>query len=251
MPYACAHPAAVIPLSRLLGKLAVPSALAIGSVIPDAWYFLPLLKRTDSHSLLGLVLFCLPAGLFAYAAFHLICKEPLLALLPRGLVARAGVYACAGLPRVPWRAVAASLLAGALTHNAWDALTHESMLTSALQLDFRLLQHASTVLGTLIVAAWLARKLSTTPPYAAIDGLSTRVRAIIAAIFLVVLAGAFCAVLLLLPGELDRSALRSLVRAAGVTSCSALGFAFLAYCLLFRSISARASRTGLDQREPM
>lgn len=251
MPYAFAHPAAVIPLARLLGKLAVPSALAIGSVIPDAWYFLPFLKRTDSHSLLGLVLFCLPAGLFAYAAFHLIFKEPLLALLPRALAARAGAFACRGLPRAPWRAVIASLFVGALTHNAWDSLTHEGLLASALQLNYRLLQHASTVLGTLIVAAWLARKLSMTPPQDEIAGLSARATAIIAAVFIALVAGAFCAVLLLVPGELHRSALRSLVRAAGITSFSVLGFAFLGYCLLFRNISARASRTGLDQREPM
>jgi len=251
MPYAFAHPAAVIPLARLLGKLAVPSALAIGSVIPDAWYFLPYLKRADTHSLLGLLLFCLPAGLFAYAAFHLVCKAPLLALLSRGLAARAGVYACAGLPPAPWHAVVASLLAGALTHNAWDALTHEGLVASALQLNYRVLQHASTVLGTLIVAAWVARKLRRTSPLATSAALPVRVRAVFAAVFLAAVAGAFCAVILLTPGEFHRSALRSLVRAAGITSFCVLGFAFLGYCLLFRSISARASSTGLDQREPM
>ena len=251
MPYACAHPAAVIGFHRLLGRLAVPSALAIGSVIPDAWYFLPFLKRTDSHSMLGLFLFCLPAGLFAYAAFHLIFKQPLLALLPRAVAARSAAFACARLPQVPWRAVLVSLFAGAVTHLAWDALTHESGIVDALGLNYRLLQHASTVLGTVFVVSWVALKLRSAPEGLTVRPLTPRARTLIGVLLLTVMAGAFFAVLLLMPGEIHRGGLRSLLRAAGITSLSVLGFAFLGYCLLFRSISARTSSTGLDHREPM
>lgn len=251
MPYACAHPAAVIALAPALGRLAVPSALAIGSAIPDAWYFLPYLKRADSHSALGLALFCLPAGLFVYAAFHLIFKQPLLALLPRGLGARAAAFACTGLPPVPWRAVLLSLLAGSITHYVWDAFTHPGALVDALRLNHRLFQHGSTVLGTAFVAGWLVRKLSLAPRDASRVALPTAARSFITVLFLALLIGAFCTVILLLPGELHGSGLRSLLRAAGITSVSVLGLALLAYCLLFRSIWARASRTGRDQREPM
>ena len=252
MPYACAHPAAVIALPRLLGKLAVPSALAIGSVIPDAWYFLPILSRADSHSALGLLLFCLPAGILAYAAFHRICKEPLLALLPGALAARARVFACEGLPHVAKRAVVVSILAGALTHSAWDAFTHESALTAWMNLNYRFLQHASTLLGTAFVAWWVAAKLRGAAADEALEQLPASLRAGIVGVMLLLALGAFGAVMLGMPAsQLDWSASRSLLRAAGVTAISVLGFTFLGYCLLFRSISARASSTGFDQREPM
>ena len=253
MPYACAHPAAVIMLPRLLGTLSVPSALAIGSVIPDAWYFLPILERGDSHGALGLLLFCLPAGLLAYAAFHRICKEPLLALLPGALAARVGAFACEGLPQVPRRAVVVSILAGTLTHYAWDAFTHESALSAWLNLNHRLLQHASTLLGTAFVAWWVAAKLrGAAADEATPEQLPASLRAGILGLMLLLALGAFGAVMLVMPAwQIDWSASRSLLRAAGITALSVLGFTFLGYCLLFRSISERASSTGLDQREPM
>jgi hypothetical protein len=252
MPYACAHPAAVIGIHRLLGRRAVPSALAIGSVIPDAWYFLPFLVRSDSHSALGLLLFCLPAGLCAYAAFHVIFKQPVLALLPRTLAARAAAFACAGLPRMPWHAVLISLVAGALTHYAWDAFTHPGPIVNALHLNHRLLQHASTLLGTAFVAWWLWSKLRSAPRREDPHHLPPRIRRGVVAVMLGVALGAFCLVLLGMPASaIDWSTSRSLLRAAGVTSLSVLGLALLVYCLLFRSISARISSTGLDQREPM
>jgi hypothetical protein len=144
-----------------------------------------------------------------------------------------------------------SLLAGAITHLAWDALTHESVIVDALRLNYRPLQHASTLLGTLFVVTWVALQLRRAPERSTVQPLPLRARTLIGALFVAVMAGAFFAVLLLVPGEIHRGALRSLLRAAGITSLSVLGFAFLGYCLLFRSISARASSTGLDQREPM
>ena len=104
MPYPIAHPAAVIPLVRPMGRFAVPSALVIGSVSPDLWYFVPALERADSHSPAGLFWFCLPVGFAVYFAFHLLLKEPLLALAPRF-----AAFYRPGLPRAPLYAVALSL----------------------------------------------------------------------------------------------------------------------------------------------
>ena len=84
MPYPFAHPAAILPLAGPMGRFAAPSALAIGSVAPDLWYLVPGLARDDSHSLAGLFWFCLPAGALAYLAFHLLLKQPLLALCQGG-----------------------------------------------------------------------------------------------------------------------------------------------------------------------
>jgi hypothetical protein len=68
VPYPFAHPAAVLPLARF----GVPSALVIGSVAPDLWYLLPFIDRAQTHSLSGVLAFCLPAGLLLYLLFHFV-----------------------------------------------------------------------------------------------------------------------------------------------------------------------------------
>lgn len=242
MPYAFAHPAAVIPIHRLLGRHGVPSALVVGSVIPDAWYFLPFATRADTHSLWGLLLFCLPAGLLAYAAFHLIFKQPLLALLPRRLAGRLRSFACPELPAVSWGAVIGSIALGTATHLAWDGLTHRGL--PALEyvmvvLDnyelraHQVLQHGSTLLGTACVCAWTWRKLRTAPVADTGSPLSVRGRAVIAAALLAVGALAFLGVAAQVPAS-NLQGLRSGLRAAGVTAASFLGLATLCYCLLWR-----------------
>lgn len=266
MPYAFAHPAAVVALPRLLGRLAVPSALVIGSVVPDAWYFAPSLAREDSHSLAGMLLFCLPAGLFAYAAFHLILKQPLLALLPLALGARLQRWACPAFPAAPWRAVLVSLGAGTLTHYAWDAFTHPGIVVAALHLDqvlqlgqYRLkahqvLQHSSTLLGTAFLAWWLYAKLRCTPPsHVARESMARAPRRAIHAVLVLVPLGAFCAVLLAVSpaADLHFSGSRSLLRAAGITAVSALGLAFLAYCVWWRVIFLRGAASRRASRAPV
>lgn len=249
MPYVFAHPAAVIPLSPLLGRLAVPSALVIGSVIPDAWYLVPLLSRADSHSMAGLLWFCLPAGLFAYTAFHLIFKQPLLALAPQALAERLRAWACPGLPAVPWRAVVASLAAGGITHFAWDAVTHldafpflDAPLFSFGRYPVRahqLLQHASTLLGAAFLAWWVSRKLRAAPAASdvAVCHLPGFVRAAILSALLAAAAAAFwIAVAAVSPSSLTFAieAARLALRPAGVTALSTLGLSILAYCVLWR-----------------
>jgi hypothetical protein len=239
MPYAFAHPAAVVPLAKLLGRKAVPSALAIGSMIPDAWYLVPFLDRGDTHFELGVLWFCLPAGLIAYAAFHLIFKLPMLALLPRGAATRLAPWARPGLPAVPWRSVLISLLAGLATHLAWDAFTHAGLLpvletkVAGVRL-YRALQHASTLLGTGLLAWWLWRKLRATEPRPQLRELQPRVRLAVLALMILCPAIAFFTVL----HALDGNALRTALRAAGVTGVSTFGVVALAFCLAWKRWSA-------------
>lgn len=233
VPYAFAHPAAVIPLARLLGGRAVPSALAIGSVIPDAWYFVPWLARDSSHDVLGLLWFCLPAGLFAYAAFHLIFKQPMLALLPKRLADRLGGWTCAGLPAASWWSVAVSMVLGIATHLAWDAFTHEGVLADALALEQRtlqVLQHGSTLLGTVILAGWLWRRLRTTPPRACVRALDPRVRITVLAAMALLPGIAFVSVVT----AFDPESFRIALRAGGVTGVATLGFIALSFSLAFK-----------------
>lgn len=175
MPFTFAHPAAVLPLHRRWPRPFVLSALVIGSMAPDFAYLPPFLaSRTLSHNLAGSVLFCVPVGFVVYLLFHLLLKVPLASLLPAALQ-RQAASALAVSPRLPERpllTVFASLWIGALSHLVWDAFTHDpSRATRMLPLltrtlfryeghevhVCRVLQHASTLLGTWILWRTLAR----------------------------------------------------------------------------------------------
>jgi len=226
VPYPFAHPAAVLPLAAVMGPLAVPSALAIGSILPDLWYFVPLASRDESHSIPALFWFCLPLGTAAYLLFHLLLKQPLIALLSP----RLGAFACAGLPRVPWYGVVASLLVGALTHIAWDVLVHSP--------DHGWLQHASTALGSALLAWWLWRKLRRAPVPAGVPGLSPAMRACVALAALAVTALAAVWTADVWPA-FDRATLRHLLRTAGLTGLEALAAALFCYCAIWQLRAAR------------
>lgn len=182
MAFTPAHAAAAVPLHRLLGSRAVLSALVIGSMTPDFAYFLPLgVRRAQSHSLVGLAWFVLPVGLATYVIFHLLVKAPVVALLPTPLRGRLTAHglAAAALPAASGPAVLLSLVLGALTHLIWDSFTHGGaagvwavpILATRLGavsgyevFVFKLLQHASTVIGLCLLGLWLARWLRATPP---------------------------------------------------------------------------------------
>jgi hypothetical protein len=199
VPYPFAHPAAVLPLIRPMGRFGVPSALVIGSVVPDAWYLVPLLDRSDSHSLSGLLLFCLPAGILV----EILWRQSL---------------------RAPWLAVAISILAGALTHFAWDALTH-----SYAYRGMYVLQHASTILGSAFIVWWCTRSL-----------------------WLSALAGALIAGagLALVATSADLSALRAALREGSVAAAWVAGAAWLAWRLISMRATAPRSARAPSPRTP-
>jgi hypothetical protein len=230
MPYPFAHPAAILPLAGPMGRFAAPSALAIGSVAPDLWYLVPGLARDDSHSLAGLFWFCLPAGALAYLAFHLLLKQPLLALLPCCLSSR--LAAIASAPRARWPAVLASLLAGAFTHFAWDGLTHDRYVVSG----FQVLQHASTLLGTAVLAAWLWRWYRRTPAAPLPPGFlpAPLARAGIVGLLIVLSAGWALAgaETLYLPVTVEE--LRDVLRTTGMAAVQALALSSIGYAMLWK-----------------
>jgi hypothetical protein len=228
MPYPFAHPAAVLPLPRLMGRLAVPSALAIGSIAPDFWYLVPHLARHDTHSLAALAWFCLPAGLLAYLLFHLLLKQPLIALISP----RLGEFTPPRLPAAPWRAVILSLAAGAATHLAWDTATH------AYEDVWRhnWLQHASSAAGTAILAAWLWRRLRRAPLRPARIPGFTRTCAVLC------LAGAAAlSALMSADAALDfnAAALRHFARTAGIGALQGLAAALVVLSLLYTLLFQR------------
>src|SRR5688572_2626550 len=124
MPFTFSHPAAVLPIHRLAGSRIPLSALVIGSMAPDFAYFLPFVSRVSSHSLEGLVLFCLPAGWLVDALFQTVLRRPLIAILPRGLASR--LEPVSRSPVAPGQLAGAliGIVGGAATHIAWDSFTH-------------------------------------------------------------------------------------------------------------------------------
>ncbi len=176
MPMVLAHPVAVLPLRRALGRWAVLSALVVGSMAPDLAMFVPLgVSRVESHSLFGLLWFCLPVGAAAYLCFHALVAPLVVVAGPAALANRCPERWRDGrLPARPAAAVAVSLVVGAVTHVVWDAFTHRHgfgvqalpVLTTPLftwggytVFVFKLLQHGST-LGGLVVLGVLWRRAS-------------------------------------------------------------------------------------------
>lgn len=178
MPFTFSHPAAAVPLHRPLGRFGVLSALVIGSATPDVTYFVPLgVSPHLTHSLAGLLSFCLPVGCVLYLLFHALLKAPCLDLMPRWTRMRLAPHAGHGRwlasGASPW-GVPVSLVLGAATHVVWDAFTHSDApgvvalpVLSTLLFEahgyqvfmFKLLQHLSSVLGLLLLAWWSWRWL--------------------------------------------------------------------------------------------
>lgn len=217
MPYPFAHPAAVIPLARF----GVPSALAIGSIVPDLWYFVPLVGRDDSHGLAGLFWFCLPAGALLYVVFHVLLKQPLIALVSPRLAA----FTAAGLPEATWRAVALSIVLGAITHLAWDALAHANDHLPG----HNWAQHASTLLGTAVLVAWLLPRLRRAPARPSELPLAARL-----AVFALLGVAAAASVTIFADWPAPELAeVKQFLRTGGIAALQASTLAIFAYALAF------------------
>lgn len=169
------HAAAVLPLLHLPGARHLPaSALVLGSTAPDLVYLVGTLGAAAHHPG-GLLGFCLPAGVLAFlyveALVVPVVGPVLLAVSPaRARPTLARVLGPRPLPRTPvaWLLVLLALLVGAATHQIWDGFTHAWMwpagslypdttvsLFGRPILLSRVLQHLSSVLGLLVVLAYL------------------------------------------------------------------------------------------------
>ena len=175
MPFTPSHAAAVLPFMRL--SWLVPSALVIGSVVPDLPYFMELgVQSASTHTLWAVIWFAVPMGMFVYFVFHWLIASALVILLPlsvRSRMNREEGYSFARIDKV-----AASVGLGALTHVVWDSFTHEGAFVvshvAILQADvftvggytfcgYKILQHLSSIAGLAIVGIWIMRWYMRTP----------------------------------------------------------------------------------------
>jgi hypothetical protein len=186
MPFTIAHVAAVVPLWRGVPRTLPFSALVVGSMAPDFDYLLPTgFASAISHTLPGMFLFDLPAGLAVLWLIHRHLKQPIANLLPsphreRLLPLARRPFAFGALPRL--LLIIGALLVGISTHLIWDSFTHITgwpvqtfpFLAATLVAIgdyevglYKLLQHGSSVFGLLLLAWWYRRWLSDQPPVAA------------------------------------------------------------------------------------
>jgi len=181
MPMTAAHPMAVLPLRRL--KLDW-TCLVIGSMAPDFEYFFRVkLASNISHTLHGLVYFCLPVTLLSALLWHRVMKDPFVRVVPARLGRRLAVFAAR--PWMPtWNAEAimlmtVSALIGAATHLFWDGFTHADawgpqhiawlrtmvpMPVVGEMLLHRVLQHTSTLIGLVVLGIVATRTLRRVVP---------------------------------------------------------------------------------------
>jgi len=178
MPFTLCHPAIVLPLHARARRLTSLPALVIGSMAPDFVYFLPLAADGYfTHSLPGIFLYCLPAGLLVYCIYHVLLRDAFIEWAPAAVSARMRATA-------PWvkadvrtlGIVLVSLLIGAASHIAWDAFTHPNTVVvrhvALLRMQvalgsysiplFKVLQHMSSLVGFIVIAAYVRHWLATT-----------------------------------------------------------------------------------------
>lgn len=259
MPLTLAHPIAAIPLRRPLGRLGVLSALVIGSIMPDVPLFLPLsLNRNVTHSLFGVFWFCLPVGAGAYLLFDRVLERPLRALMPEAVQRRLPPQGVAR-PAAWSPAVLVSIVAGAVTHVVWDAFTHGESVAARLfpvietrlfavsgytVYLFTVLQHASSAIGTLVMAAWIARWYRTAPQVPLeTPGLTPKVRRwLLLGLGLVVLAAAVSGGASRFPEVPTLRALQRFGRAVIVAALSSLGVVVTLYGVIWHWMRARSAR---------
>jgi hypothetical protein len=174
MPFTPAHVAAVLPVvGRERPRWAVPSALVIGSMVPDVLYFVPISShRNFSHSLLGVLTLDLALGLLFMGLWRVVSAPVVRDLVTFAIRARIPV------PHHPtaheWRWAGPGVVIGSLTHVLWDAFTHSDgggvrhlpVLTDPLVWGlpaFKVAQYGSGVVGVVLVLGYSLRALTDTP----------------------------------------------------------------------------------------
>jgi hypothetical protein len=169
MPFTFSHPAIVLPLTYLPKRWFSLTGLIIGSMTPDFEYFLRMkIQSLYSHTINGLFWFDLPLGIILAFIFHLLVRNTLFGNLPYFINSRLSEYKSFQWTyyfKHHWLVVCISVLIGAASHLLWDSFTHQHgyfvaaipQLTQKVTLLgkdvflFKILQHGSTLIGTIVI----------------------------------------------------------------------------------------------------
>lgn len=179
MPFTFAHPAIILPLHFLPNKWFSFTALVIGSMTPDFEYFIRMKPISEySHTIEGLFFFDLPVGILLTFIFHNLVRNLFIRNLPeflRSRFASANYFNWNDYFKKNWIVVITSILMGASSHIFWDSFTHETgyfviqieFLKSILHIQhwnipvYKILQHGSTLLGTVLILLVILNKKRT------------------------------------------------------------------------------------------
>ena len=172
MPFTVSHIVAALPLDKSCGKTVSKytalSPLIIGSMTPDVSYITPFLthQRVDSHTLLGIYLFCIPMGLTIYFLYHCLMAPVWVSVFPKRIGQRLDADLSLGkLPNISSHVLLISLILGSVTHIIWDYFTHQSGIPQVVQwmdtpltsidgyniMPYRVLQHSSSLIGLAVL----------------------------------------------------------------------------------------------------
>ena len=145
-----------------------PAALAIGAIVPDLLYYVPLgFPRWFTHSWLGVVSVNLALGLVLFFLWQYVFRAPVIDFAPRWVRRRmpaefrmpttlraSGTFAAL---------LIGAVLLGSTTHLVWDSLTHAGPVADALGLDaaagaiplYTWGKHVSSAVGALVLAVFV------------------------------------------------------------------------------------------------
>jgi hypothetical protein len=167
MPFTPTHILAIVPVFYFNRRLSL-IALAIGAMIPDFPLFFPLSSYDFSHSLFGLLLYCVPMGFIIYLLFESIGKQFIIDLSPRWMRSRLQNYrnTIPHFQLYPLLLLALAFIIGAASHVLWDAFTHHwgwgvtlfPYLQHTIELFgfplpyYKLIQYGSTFIGLPLLA---------------------------------------------------------------------------------------------------
>jgi hypothetical protein len=168
MPLTFAHPAIVLPFSKLTKRWLSLTGLVMGSMAPDFEYFIRMRPISHySHTWPGLIWFDLPVGVMLVIIYEFWIKAALISHLPAGLNRRFFNFrTCREYYSLQYfAAIFISVALGAASHIVWDGFTHPAgyfvqqlpALRSIVAFDgysahvYNIIQHASTAAGLLAI----------------------------------------------------------------------------------------------------
>jgi hypothetical protein len=169
MPFTFSHPAIVLPLTFLPRHWFSLTGLIIGSLTPDFEYFMRMrIESNYSHTFGGIFWFDIPLGIILAYIFHHIVRDRLFDNLPtvlRSRLSRFQHFDWHSYFKTNWLVVLISVFIGAVSHLFWDSFTHDHgyfvqnipALTNTMDilgfqvLVLKILQHASTFVGGLVI----------------------------------------------------------------------------------------------------
>jgi hypothetical protein len=158
VPFTPSHVAAILPFAR---TPLPPAALAIGAMMPDLFYYVPLdIPRGFTHSWLGVVTVDLAFALVLFFLWEFVFRAPVIDFGPAWVRNRMSTRyrmpsTLRGLGRFAALLIGAVLI-GCATHVVWDSFTHAGPVVDALGLTgvYRSGQHVSTIVGVVALAVF-------------------------------------------------------------------------------------------------